>query len=105
MDPLGKESCANKVKTKKGDTFTLVNILKDGPVILNNQKCCADFAIFAKRKGKNSVYVGNGSFVENKDFKIESENRGSFYIEYDQNTSEKWDVERTFLFDWRRENH
>ena len=28
--------------------------------------------------------MGNGSFVENKDFKIESENRGSFYIEYDQ---------------------
>ena len=22
-----------------------------------------------------------------------------------KNTSEKWDVERTFLFDWRRENH
>ena len=61
----------------------MVNILKDGPVILNNQKCCGDFAIFAKRKGKNSVYVGNGSFVENKEFKVESENRGSFYMEYD----------------------
>ena len=47
LDPLGKESCAIKVKTKEGDTFTLVNILKDGPVILNNQKCCADFAIFS----------------------------------------------------------
>ena len=84
LDPRGKEGCAIKVKTKEGDTFTLVNILKGGPVILNNQKCCADFAIFAKRKGKNSVYVGNGFFVENKEFKVESENRGSFYMEYDQ---------------------
>lgn len=84
LDSLGKKGCAIKVKTKEGDTFTLVNILKDGPVILNNQKCCGDFAIFAKRKGKNSVYVGNGSFVENKEFKVESENRGSFYMEYDQ---------------------
>ena len=82
LDSLGKKGCAIKVKTKEGDTFTLVNILKDGPVILNNQKCCGDFAIFAKRKGKNSVYVGNGSFVENKEFKVE--NRGSFYMEYDQ---------------------
>ena len=55
-----------------------IYILKDGPVILNNQKCCGDFAIFAKRKGKNSVYVGNGSFVENKEFQVESENRGRF---------------------------
>lgn len=84
LDPQGEEGCAIKVNTKEGDTFTLVNILKDGPVILNNQKCCGDFAIFAKRKGKNSVYVGNGSFVENKEFKVESENRGSFYMEYDQ---------------------
>lgn len=30
------------------------------------------------------MYVGNGSFVENKEFKVESENRGSFYMEYDQ---------------------
>ena len=67
-------------------------------------------------KEKNSVYVGNGSFVENKEFKVESENRGSFYMEYDQTSllvrsncpikiqAEEWDVERTFLFDWRRES-
>lgn len=84
LDSQGKEGCAIIVNTKEGDTFTLVNILKDGPVILNNQKCYADFAIFAKRKGKSIVYVGNGSFVENKEFKIESGNRGSFYMEYDQ---------------------
>lgn len=58
LDSLGKKGCAIKVKTKEGDTFTLVNILKDGPVILNNQKCCGDFAIFAKRKGKNMCVCG-----------------------------------------------
>ena len=57
MDPQGEEGCAIKVNTKEGDTFTLVNILKDGPVILNNQKCCGDFAIFAKRKGKNQKII------------------------------------------------
>lgn len=40
--------------------------------------------LFCKAERKNSVYVGNGSFVENKEFKVESENRGSFYMEYDQ---------------------
>lgn len=84
LDDQGKEGCAIEIKTKEGDAFTLVNTLQNRLVILDNQKCCADFAIFAKRKGKRSMYVGNGSFAENKEFKIESESRGSFYIEYDQ---------------------
>lgn len=84
LDAQGKKSCAIKVKTKKGDSFTLINTMKDGLAVLDNQKCCADFAIFAKREGKSILYVGNGTFVENKEFRIESEKRGSFYIEYDQ---------------------
>ena len=84
LNSKGKEGCAVKVKTKDGDTFTLVNSLKDGAVVVEDQKCNADFAIFAKRKGKNIVYVGNGAFFENKEFKIESEKRGGFYMEYDQ---------------------
>lgn len=84
LNSKGKEGCAVKVNTKDGDTFTLVNSLKDGAVVVENQKYNADFAIFAKRKGKNIVYVGNGAFFENKEFKIESEKRGGFYMEYDQ---------------------
>lgn len=84
LNSKGKEGCAVKVNTKDGDTFTLVNSLKDGAVVVEDQKCNADFAIFAKRKGKNIVYVGNGAFFENKEFKIESEKRGGFYMEYDQ---------------------
>lgn len=84
LNSKGKEGCAVKVNTKDGDTFTLVNSLKDGAVVVEDQKYNADFAIFAKRKGKNIVYVGNGAFFENKEFKIESEKRGGFYMEYDQ---------------------
>ncbi|WP_308597137.1 polysaccharide lyase family 8 super-sandwich domain-containing protein [uncultured Parabacteroides sp.] len=84
LNSKGKDGCAVKVNTKDGDTFTLVNSLKDGAVVVEDQKCNADFAIFAKRKGKNIVYVGNGAFFENKEFKIESEKRGGFYMEYDQ---------------------
>lgn len=84
LNSKGKEGCAVKVNTKDGDTFTLVNSLKDGAVVVEDQKCNAHFAIFAKRKGKNIVYVGNGAFFENKEFKIESEKRGGFYMEYDQ---------------------
>ena len=84
LSSKGKEGCAVKVNTKDGDTFTLVNSLKDGAVVVEDQKYNADFAIFAKRKGKNIVYVGNGAFFENKEFKIESEKRGGFYMEYDQ---------------------
>lgn len=84
LNSKGKEGCAVKVNTKDGDIFTLVNSLKDEAVVVEDQKCNADFAIFAKWKGKNIVYVGNGAFFENKEFKIESEKRGGFYMEYDQ---------------------
>lgn len=84
LDSQGGEGCAIKINTKEGDTFTLVNTLQNKPVVLDSQKCCADFTVFAKQKGKNIVYVGNGTFVENEDFKVESEKRGDFYMEYDQ---------------------
>lgn len=84
LNSRGGDGCAIRVKTKEGDTFTLVNTLENKPAVLDNQKCCADFTVFTKLKGKNVVYVGNGTFVENKEFKVESENRGSFYMEYDK---------------------
>ena len=42
--------------------------------------------IFAKKGEKSIVYVGNGSFVENEDIRIEADKPGCFYVEYDQDS-------------------
>lgn len=79
-------STALTVKTKKGEEYTFVNTPNGKIVSAEDWKCSADLTIFAKKGEKSIVYVGNGSFVENEDMRIEADNSGCFYVEYDQDS-------------------
>ena len=78
--------CAFYIETKNGEEYTLVNTPKGIIGDIGNWKCSADLTIFAKKGKRSIVYVGNGSFVETRDIKIEADKTGCFYVEYDQNS-------------------
>lgn len=82
--PATVKGSAVYVETKQGDIYTFVNTLENQVVSLENKKCCADWSVFVKKKDKNIIYVGNGTFVKNVDFEVKAKMKGSFLLEYDQ---------------------
>ena len=51
---------------------------------VEDKKCSGDWNIFAKTKGKNVIYIGNGTLAEDENFKIKAKTKGNFFLEYDR---------------------
>lgn len=78
------KGAAIAVETKQGDSFIFVNAPEYLQIPVEDKKCSGDWNIFAKTKGKNVIYIGNGTLAEDENFKIKAKTKGNFFLEYDR---------------------
>jgi hypothetical protein len=59
------------IKTKNGGKYTLVNSKENSILNIGEKSCSADWGVFSETTTSFSLYLGNGLFIENEDYKIE----------------------------------